>query len=375
MGTPATSNPEPAATTPYGSNCFRLTLRQWLLVFVISSLIVAVTPRLWTGYETFAVEPDFRMPYELSNDYWLYQRYAGLASEKYETVLLGDSVIWGQFVTREHTLSHYLNEVSGAERFGNLGLDGAHPIALEGLVDHYAESLRGKQIVLLFNPLWITSDKADLQCDEEIAINHPRLLPQFSPSLRCYREAASPRIGIAVEQRLAFNSWANHLQMAYFEKSEIPAWTLTHPYDSLTRALSTPPLLNDVKQRHDFKSWMERGVERQNFPFVDLANSQQWKAFQRIVQTLQTRGNKVTVCIGPLNEHMLEDESLEKYRRLKVEMETWLKGRQVTYCMPHVLPSELYADLSHPLDRGYFLLAKELVKVIPQEWKSANAKP
>ena len=94
-------------------------------------LIVVFAPSLWKRVETFALEPDYRMPHDLSNDYWLYERFAGLAADHYDTLLIGDSVVWGEYVTRQETLSHYLNELAGQERYANLGLDGAHPLALE----------------------------------------------------------------------------------------------------------------------------------------------------------------------------------------------------------------------------------------------------
>ena len=38
------------------------------------------------------------MPHELSNDYWLFQRYADLAAAQSDMVILGDSVVWGEYV-------------------------------------------------------------------------------------------------------------------------------------------------------------------------------------------------------------------------------------------------------------------------------------
>ena len=54
----------------------------------------------------------------------------------------------------------------------------------------------------------------------------------------------SPRIGVLVEQRVPFNSWANHLQQGYYDQESIPKWTLEHAYDNplapLHRALPSP---------------------------------------------------------------------------------------------------------------------------------------
>lgn len=357
-----TTNGNPSGEPiPYGSNSFRLSLRQWILVLALSVSFVVLLPPLWKDIEKFELEPDYRMPYDLSNDYWLFDRYSRLAASRYDTVLMGDSVIWGQYVTREQTLSHHLNELSGSERFANLGVDGAHPVALDGLLEHYAAGVSGKNVILLFNPLWITSAKADLKVDEEVSFNHPRLVPQFAPDIRCYKEQMSPRLGIVVEQHVPFSGWTSHLQLAYFNKSDVPAWTLDHPYESLVSASIVKLPASDNKLRHEPVPWTEHGAAKQDFPFVELKTSLQWRAFQRAVTTLQNRGNKVFVVVGPLNEHMLTEESVRRYHALKREIEQWLLTQNVTYCVPNTLPSELYADLSHPLNGGYRLLAKQIL--------------
>jgi hypothetical protein len=64
--------------------------------------------------------------------------------------------------------------------------------------------------------------------------------------------------------------------------------------------------------------------------------------------------------VGPFNEHMLKPDSYEIYQDMKSEFETWLRQNNVAYCIPSVPPSELYRDASHPLGRGYAMLAKQL---------------
>ena len=93
---------------------------------------------------------------------------------------------------------------------------------------------------------------------------------------------------------------------------------------------------------------------------MSLEGSLQWEAFKRLVKTLENRGNRVFVLVGPLNEHMLEQSSVEVYRRILGEVEAWLKERDLPYYIPSVLSSELYADLSHPFGQGYALLAESL---------------
>jgi hypothetical protein len=312
------------------------------------------------------------MPYDLTSDYWLYDRYAGLAAERYDAFLIGDSVIWGQYVKRGETLSHYLNERAGRERFANLGLDGAHPAALAGLVEHYAGPVHGKKVVLLFNPLWIADAKHDLQEKEEFRFNHPELVPQFFPRIPCYNpncwppwQDTSERLGKVIDRNVPFSGWTSHLQQAYFHQQSIPAWTMEHPYDNpLDRFQKGLPPSPDVAHSKPIP-WNRRPraerIPPQNFPWVDLERSFQWRSFQRAVEILQGRRNQVFVLVGPFNEHLLTQASLKRYEQVKKGVEAWLKEKGLSYAIPRALPSEEYGDASHPLAAGYARLAAELM--------------
>ncbi|HYV35062.1 MAG TPA: hypothetical protein VE988_05115, partial [Gemmataceae bacterium] len=271
-----------------------------------------------------------------------------------------------EYVAGKDTLSHYLNKLSGQERFANLGLDGARPLALEGLVRHYAGSVTGKTVVLHCNPLWMSSPKADLQDDNVTDFNHPRLVPQFVPSIPSYplkREKVSERIGIVVEQHVALSSWTTHLQQAYYERMDIPSWTLEHPYDNPLGPLGRPLPPADTVVRHASQPWYKNGIAKQDYPWVDLNASLQWRAFQRLVKLLQERGNRVFVVVGPFNEHLLQPESLQKYQKVKASIVAWLEMQQIQHWLPPPLPSEQYGDASHPLVEGYALLARQMVNL------------
>src|SRR5438128_9583980 len=82
------------------SNAICLSGRQWLGVVLFVVGVAIVLPRLWTHIEELTLTPDYRMPRELSDDYWFYERYVGLAADEYDTLVLGDSVVWGEFVNR-----------------------------------------------------------------------------------------------------------------------------------------------------------------------------------------------------------------------------------------------------------------------------------
>jgi hypothetical protein len=271
-------------------------------------------------------------------------------------------VIWGEYVLGDETLSHYLNALGGQERYANLGLDGAHPLALAGLVEHYAGSVRGKKVVLQCNPLWLSSLKTDLQDDSLPDFNHPRLVPQFWPRIPSYQEEVSTRIGVVVEQRSPTSSWTTHLQQAYYDQSDVPTWTVAHPYANPLRPLTRglPPM--DRSRRHDpHRAWYENGVSKQDFSWIDLDSSLQWHAFQRVVEILRHRDNRVFVLVGPFNEHLLEPESLQRYAQVKRTIAGWLETEQIPHAVPEPLESPLYGDASHPLAAGYEKLARQLL--------------
>src|SRR5437870_5038038 len=138
------------------SNAIRLSGREWLGIAIFAVVLVVAAPLLWKQFEGFPPEPDYRIPHDLSNDYWLFERVAELAAQQHDTLILGDSVVWGEYARRNETLSAYLNKEAGQERFANLGLDGAHPLALGGLIRHYAGGIVGRRVVVECNPLWLS---------------------------------------------------------------------------------------------------------------------------------------------------------------------------------------------------------------------------
>jgi hypothetical protein len=348
------------------SNAIHLTCRQWIGVGAFALAMILFAPTLWEHFEQFDLEPDYRIPYVLSNDYWLYDRYARQAAEQYDTFVIGDSVVWGHYASRDQTLTHYLNEQAGKERFANLGLNGTHPAALEGLLEHYAGGVTGKNAVLQFNPLWLSSPQHDLQVEEEFRFNHPRLVAQAPGVIPCYREDLSTRMGIFVEQRLPFSAWTNHLQQAYFNQKDIPSWTLEHPYDNVLKSVQRglPPSKRQAQEPPI--PWTAKKIKPREFDWVDLNTSIQWRSFRRAIEILYGRGNRVFVLLGPFNEHMITKANLAEYQRLKNAAASWLHEMGVPYYAPPPLPSELYADSSHPLAAGYALLAEQLLSKLPQ---------
>jgi hypothetical protein len=348
----------------FGSNAVRLSTAMLLVAGAIFAAFVLLAPTLWEKAEPFAPGPDYRIPYSLSSDYWLYRRYARIAAAASDRILvIGDSVIWGQYVASGQTLSHYLSRETGGERFANLGLDGTHPAALAGLVEYYGGDIAGRRVLLHCNLLWTASKKHDLQERKEFRFNHPTLVPQFAPEIPpCYAEERERRLSIAIERRVPFSAWANHLRVTYLGQTDLAAWTMQHPYENPVEALWPGLPRTDDRPQHDAAPWTERGIERQSLPWVDLGGSLQWRCFRRTVEILRERGNQVFVLVGPFNEHMLEDANRAVYAERKRGAETWLRENGVPCFAPEALPSNLYADASHPLADGYALLARRLME-------------
>jgi hypothetical protein len=364
--TPETAHP--IRDTPF-VNELRLDARQWLVVAGLVLVTLLALPRLWTHLERFETGPDYRIPYALSKDYWLYARRLDQPAAPGQVTVLGDSVMWGEYVLPDGTLPHFLNLSAGAtNRFLNAGVNGLYPLALEGLVKHYGSALHGRKILLHCNPLWLSSPKADLQAEQDGDLNHAHLLPQFFPRIPAYKADANERLGALVERNVRFFAWAGHLQDAYYGQQNEMNWTLAegnayrNPLAQLTLTVPAAPR-DDAKRgprsrRH--RPWTATGDGPTQLAWVSLESSLQWAAFQRTVALLRARGNEVLVLVGPFNEHMLTADNRAAYGRVRAGIVDWLRAQQVPCVAPAPLPSELYADASHPLTEGYRLLAEQL---------------
>ena len=359
-----------------GVNAMRLSVRQWLATLVIFFSCAIGLPRLWKQIERFDTGPDYRIPYALSKDYWLYQWRLQRIADPARVPVLGDSVIWGQYVRPDGTLTHFLNQETGRDnRFVNCGVNGLFPLALEGLVEHYGGALYKRKLIVHCNLLWMSSPKADLSTKKEENFNHSRLVPQCFPRIPCYRADAAERLSAVVERSVGFFAWVGHLDSVYFDQQSIPAWTLEadesdpprrrnawrNPLAQIT--LAVPGEAEDDQRgpaspRH--KPWTEGGGKPAHFDWVGLDTSLQWQAFQRVIALLAERGNEVLVILGPFNEHMVAEDRLSTFHKLRDGVAAWLAANHVAYVTPDALPTNLYADASHPLTDGYALLARRI---------------
>ena len=185
-------------------------------------------------------------------------------------------------------------------------------------------------------------------------------MPQFLTRIPCYRASFSERANAVTERYVSFMSWAGHLRVTYFDQQDLPSWSLEHPYAIPVAQFASANKEAGDSLRHEPVSWEASGKRKQDFPWVELETSLQWDAFKRTLKTLEGRGNQVFVLVGPFNEHILEDNSLKKYRGIKTKIEAWLKTEGTAHIVPEPLPSTLYADTSHPLAEGYERLARQL---------------
>jgi len=354
-----------------------LELRHWLVTLVLVLAIVMMIPPAWKRLEQFSTPPDYRIPYALSNDYWLYERRLHrLRSE--QIPLLGDSVIWGEYVTANGTLSHFLNEES--EQSGlyvNAGLNGLFPLALEGLVRYYGRAIHDQKVILHCNLLWLSSPEADLSSRKERKFNHVGLVPQFMPDIPSYRASANDRISLVLDREVPLLSWVGHLQNAYFDHRNLYAWTLAddgqyppsypnamaNPWRRITFKVPDPPASDPDRgigsARH--KPWSTSGIGTQQFQWVALEKSLQWRAFKRLALLLRGRGNEVLVILGPFNTHMMAPENKPRFEQERELVQKWLAEQRFAAFSPPPLKSRLYGDASHPLTAGYQILAGQIL--------------
>jgi hypothetical protein len=357
----------PAATDRiddrFAANDVRLSPHGWLTAVALTAAAFWLIPLVWQRMEPLDVGADYRVPYRLGNDYWNFERACRQVCRGDETLLIGDSVLWGHYVDSDATLSHYLNGESAKGRFANLGIDGIHPVALSGLIEQYAGAIRNKRVIVNCNLLWISSPRHDLSSDKESPLNHPALAPQFALRIPCYRASISDRLGIVVARHFSFLRWADHMRIAYFDSDDLATWTQEHPYENplsqVTLKLPSPD--EPPSPQPDARPWDEKGLRPIDPEWVPLEASLQWRFFRRTVELLKDRGNRVFVIIGPLNEHMLTPKGLTAYTERKLAVAAWHSQQGIPHAVPAVLPSAAYADLSHPTAEGNALLAKQLM--------------
>ena len=341
-----------------------MSLRDWLVAGAILVAVLTLVPMNWPRLESLPAGPNARIPYERGNDYWLFDQFSRQEAAAGKVLLVGDSVVWGHYVSSDEALSGQLNRRAGANRFANLGVDGIHPMAMEGLIRYYGPGIEGRSVMLHCNLLWMSSPRHDLRERKAFAFNHPRLVPQLVPWIECYDEGVAGRLAVAVGRELPSSRLAYHWQTACFGGKDIPSWTLDHPYENPLARIARPPAVGGSSgpaPGATQETWEQRQLGPMAAQWVNLDESFQWAAFQRAAGLLRGRGNRLFVVVGPFNEHMLTGAALEAYRRQVAGVEAWLAREGIPHWVAPALPRQEYADASHPLAAGYDRMALQLL--------------
>ncbi len=346
----------------FSSNAIRLSWKDWITVICIVMLFFFIFPRCWSAVEQFNPSSSYRLPYSLSSDYWMFRQWCKSACSQYPALILGDSVVWGQYVRKDRTLSYSLNEMAGKDMFANTGVDGIHPAAMVGLIKYFGKDIVHKSVIINLNPLWMSSKKHDLSSEEESRFNHPRLVPQIIPDIACYRPSFNVIMGVVLERNIPFFSWLNHIRINHFENLNIQNWSIQNPYINPLSVINLEIPVPDNSPKSKPITWQERGIKTQNFPWIPADESFQWSSFKRVIKILIERDNKVYVLFGPFNPYILTEESYQRFQSMKSDMEKWFKENNLSYYSVPDLPSDYYADGSHPLKEGYKKIAADLCK-------------
>jgi hypothetical protein len=368
----------------FASSALRLTPGQWLATGVFLAVVLVAVPVLARRLERFEPGPDYRLPYDFSQDYWHCARWLEEAARREAVLVMGDSVVWGEYVAAADTLSGQLNRLTGGERFANLGVNGLHPVALQGLVRHLGGAVRNRDVVLVLNLLWLSSPRHDLRQaagpgeDAQAVLNHPALLPQFWPRVPRYQASFEERIGNLVERHLPFLVWVSHLNATGAYAAALVAESaeevgadaasgqgleprIDHPAPAPYRGLFVgvpPPAPGPHGQP---VTWETRGIPVSRIDWPAAGESLQWRFFRRAMLSLRARGNRVCVLVAPFNPYVQDEDSRAGYEGLVGEVVAWLDAQEgIAVIRAEPLPGTEYADASHPLAAGYARLAREL---------------
>ena len=287
------------------SNSIVLTGKEWILTVALAGIISFSVYFGWDRWEKIGLEPDYRSTCwaERMSDYWAYEQWSRIAREKFKILLIGDSAIWGQEVASTETISHCLNATLGNEAVANLGIDGLSNAAMEGLFRYYGRHIRHMNVILQFNPLWMSSPWRDMR--ENWTFHHPRLVRQLDRRIHYYR-GLSERLGYLLEQYLLLPPFVRHLMVNYFENKSIAVWLLDHPFQFPPGAITfkgAPVMREKQGLGTPWSSRKEAG--KFDDPFLLLDGSVQWECYLGALKLLKDKGNRVFVLLGPYNTYNL----------------------------------------------------------------------
>ncbi|OGD17805.1 MAG: hypothetical protein A2W03_14830 [Candidatus Aminicenantes bacterium RBG_16_63_16] len=350
------------------SNSVVLSGREWLIAIGIFLAVSFTLYFGWHHWERLPLEKDYRSTCwgERMSDYWAYSQWARVARAHYRILQIGSSVVWGQEVPNTETISHSINSELGRDEVANLGIDGLTNAAMVGLFTHYGRYLRDANIILEFNPLWMSSPRRDLRGrgNEVWQFHHPRLVPQFDRRISYYR-GFGERLGYAFEHRLRLPPFVRHLMVNYFENKSIGAWLLDHPCRLPPAAITftAPPMMKDRQGLGTPWSSRKDAAIRDD-PFLPIGESVQWEFYLKALSLLKGKGANFFILLGPYNSYCLTEASRGHLFAMMDEVKKKLDELGYPYfdATRDLLPSAEFADQCHLLRNGHALLAKALVK-------------
>lgn len=360
----------------YSSNPLQLNSKDWAIVLSIVLFFMLMIPFLWQKAENFEPSQNYRIPRSKSQDYWMFRRFASVIKEKSKIAVIGDSAIWGHYVSYDQTLSAIMNRKEGSEKYVNLGVSGLHSSALNGIIKYYGNELQDCQIIIQFAPLWIMNSKKDLSepdLSSNGQVNHPKLLDQFINKPPQYSANLENRLTISLARELSVFSLTEHWTIQSTEGQPFAKWMVMNPYSNpLSNInLKIDGLPESINEDSDNRHWkLKSGIIASNIKWVSLQDSYQWKEFMKVIQKLKSRNNKIFVFLGPFNIHMLTDESLNRYRKIQEESRHLLLQERIAFYWAKDMSSVNYGDESHPLVSGYEELAEDMLNTI--EFKNWN---
>lgn len=332
-------------------------LKYIISAFIILFITAAALPFLFPLTDTAAFTGNYRIPYSAGDDYFLYSRYSGYVSTVRGIPVIGDSVIWGHYTDRENTLSANLNSLNKNTHFINMGLDGIHPAAMNGLLKYYSSAFSNRKLIVGINLLWMSSARHDLSGTENSEINHRQLLPQFYPEVPSYKPSFEEKISAVISRSVPFFSWADHLRISRFAGKSFYIWTMENPHSGVT----------DYFARGDEEFKTPEGIspdkmQEQNIEWIAADKSLQWKFMRETLLSLKRNGNSVAAIITPFNTYMMTQESRNKYFSILKELEWELREDGITPVIPLILEKKYFADSSHPTAQGYKTIAEDIMK-------------
>ena len=356
------------AESSFAITCPQLSLRQLLVAGGLTIAALVLLPKIWNQLEPFDPGRNYRTPYSQSEDYWLFRRLTEHASTIESPVLvIGDSVVWGEYVLPEDSLTAQLNDKTKSKRFMNAGINGLHPMAIKGLVTLHGQDLHDADVILHCNLLWLSSPERDLSAPLAQDFNHTTLVDQFGgdnpldPSSPSYRASLTNRISIATTRTLPYRVLVEHVRRQYFGGQNLHQWTLNHPADPFWKEVTFKTSEPSSILRHEPVDWTKQGIQPQAFEWLPADQSLQFQALLRSIEHLQSTSNHVLVVIGPFNTHLLVDDNKRRFASLRQSVIEEFRARDIEHLAASVLPSEEYGDASHPLRGGYCLMADELL--------------